>query len=238
LDPIRRLKGTQDILPDESPKWAALETIIRQQMELFNYKEIRTPVFELTELFARGIGELTDIVSKEMYTFQDRSKKNITLKPEMTAPVMRAYIENNLQAKSPINKLFYLAPLFRQENPQAGRLRQFHQFGAEFIGASSAEADAELAAMLVVSLPPTRVLRRVPPNGVRSTWLVQSPPGLSLCGSKLWCQWRDDEEYRVPVEPDWLRMPNMTAYFRVHRDSMARENDWEFERSFYIFRRL
>lgn len=143
LDLIRRIKGTQDILPGESPKWVALETAIRQQMELFNYKEIRTPVFELTELFARGIGELTDIVSKEMYTFQDRSKKNITLKPEMTAPVMRAYIENNLQAKSQINKLFYIASLFRQENPQAGRLRQFNQFGAEFIGTDCPEADAE-----------------------------------------------------------------------------------------------
>jgi len=143
LDPIRRIKGTQDILPEESPKWAALESTIRQQMELFNYKEIRTPVFELTDLFARGIGELTDIVSKEMYTFQDRSKKNITLKPEMTAPVMRAYIENNLQAKSQVNKLFYISSLFRQENPQAGRLRQFNQFGAEFIGAKGPEADAE-----------------------------------------------------------------------------------------------
>ncbi|KAA3613201.1 MAG: histidine--tRNA ligase [Calditrichaeota bacterium] len=143
LNPIRRIKGTQDILPDESPKWAALEQTIRQQMELFNYKEIRTPVFELTDLFARGIGELTDIVSKEMYTFQDRSKKSITLKPEMTAPVIRAYIENNLQAKAQINKLFYIASLFRQENPQAGRLRQFNQFGAEFIGNGGPEADAE-----------------------------------------------------------------------------------------------
>ena len=87
---IKRIKGTQDILPDDSPKWTALENVIRQQMERYNYNEIRTPVFELTELFSRGIGELTDIVSKEMYTFIDRSEKSITLRPEMTAPVMRA----------------------------------------------------------------------------------------------------------------------------------------------------
>jgi histidyl-tRNA synthetase len=151
LNPIKRIKGTQDILPEDSPKWTALEETIRKTMALFNYKEIRTPVFELTDLFARGIGELTDIVSKEMYTFQDRSKKSITLKPEMTAPVMRAYIENNLQAKSQINKLFYISPLFRQENPQAGRLRQFHQFGAEFIGAGSPEADAETISLALAT---------------------------------------------------------------------------------------
>lgn len=112
-------------------------------MALFNYQEIRTPVFELTELFARGIGALTDIVSKEMYTFTDRSEKSVTLKPEMTASVMRAYHENNLQAQTPLSKLFYITPLFRQERPQAGRLRQFHQFGAEFIGSPAASADAE-----------------------------------------------------------------------------------------------
>lgn len=143
MNPLRRIKGTQDILPSDSAQWVALETIVRRQMAFFNYKEIRTPTFEVTELFARGIGELTDIVSKEMYTFQDRSKKSITLKPEMTAPVMRAYIENNLQAQAPVNKLFYIASLYRQENPQAGRLRQFHQYGAEFIGSDLPHADAE-----------------------------------------------------------------------------------------------
>lgn len=140
---IRRIKGTKDILLNESPKWNKLENIVRQQMGLFNYHEIRTPIFELTELFARGIGELTDIVSKEMYTFFDRSENSVTLKPEMTAPVMRAFHENNLQAQSPLNKLFYISPLFRQERPQAGRLRQFHQFGAEFIGSQAPHADAE-----------------------------------------------------------------------------------------------
>jgi len=143
LNPIKRIKGTQDILPGESQKWTALENIIRRQMQLYNYNEIRTPVFELTDLFARGIGELTDIVSKEMYTFTDRSEKSVTLKPEMTAPVMRAYIENNLQALAPVNKLFYISSLFRQERPQAGRLRQFNQFGAEFIGSPAPQADDE-----------------------------------------------------------------------------------------------
>jgi len=113
-------------------------------MDLYNYQEIRTPVFESTEVFARGIGQLTDIVSKEMYTFNDKSKKSITLKPEMTAPVMRAYLENNLGNISPLSKIYYISPLFRQENPQAGRLRQFHQFGAEAIGSGSPELDAEI----------------------------------------------------------------------------------------------
>ncbi len=141
---IRRIKGTQDILPDETPRWVALENLIRKMMGRYNFHELRTPIFEQTQLFARGIGQLTDIVSKEMYTFLDRGKKQLTLKPEMTAPIMRAYIENKLYAKAPLNKLFYIAPLFRQENPQAGRLRQFHQFGAETLGTADPLADAEM----------------------------------------------------------------------------------------------
>lgn len=141
---FKRIKGTQDILFEDSRKWSALESTIRKVMDLYNFAEIRTPVFEQTELFARGIGQLTDIVSKEMYTFEDRAKKQITLKPEMTAPVMRAFIENKLYARAPLNKIYYISPLFRQENPQAGRLRQFHQFGAETLGSSSPEADVEM----------------------------------------------------------------------------------------------
>ena len=117
----RRIKGTQDILPDHVGQWRFVEDMIRQSMNLFNYQELRTPVFELTEVFARGIGQLTDIVSKEMYSFQDKGKKNITLKPEMTAPVMRAYLENNMGNLTPLNKVYYISPLFRQENPQANR---------------------------------------------------------------------------------------------------------------------
>ncbi len=141
---IKKIKGTQDILPEETPRWVALEGLIRETMIRYNFHELRTPIFEQTQLFARGIGQLTDIVSKEMYTFLDRGKKQLTLKPEMTAPIMRAYLENKLYARAPLNKLFYIAPLFRQENPQAGRLRQFHQFGAETLGTTDANADAEI----------------------------------------------------------------------------------------------
>ncbi len=141
---LKRIKGTQDILPDASVKWNALEGTIRQVMQCYNFSELRTPVFEQTELFSRGIGQLTDIVSKEMYTFEDRSRKRLTLKPEMTAPIMRAYQENKLYANAQLTKVFYIAPLFRQERPQAGRLRQFHQFGAETLGSADPGADAEI----------------------------------------------------------------------------------------------
>jgi histidyl-tRNA synthetase len=144
LGTFRKIKGTQDILPDEAISWQKVEEIVRLNMRLYNYKELRTLIFEQTELFARGIGQLTDIVSKEMYNFKDRGKKDLTLKPEMTAPIIRAYIENNLGAKLPLSKIYYISPLFRQENPQAGRLRQFNQFGAEAIGSSTAEIDVEL----------------------------------------------------------------------------------------------
>jgi len=141
---LRRIKGTQDILPSEVEIWQYVEQVIREEMAVFNYRECRTPIFEQTELFARGIGEDTDIVGKEMYTFLDRGKKSLTLKPEMTAPIMRAYLENNLGTLSPLTKIFYIAPLFRQENPQAGRLRQFHQFGAEVLGSDAPALDAEV----------------------------------------------------------------------------------------------
>lgn len=140
----QRIKGTQDVLPQDSYNWQYIENTIKECMLTFNYKEIRTPIFEKTELFARSIGQETDIVSKEMYTFLDRGKKSITLKPEMTAPAIRSYLENNLGALSPLNKLYYISPLFRQENPQAGRLRQFNQFGAEAIGSDSPDLDIEV----------------------------------------------------------------------------------------------
>jgi histidyl-tRNA synthetase len=140
---FKRVRGTQDILPGQSNLWLHIEQTIRTCMDQYNYKELRTPLFEPTDLFARSIGQNTDIVSKEMYTFTDRGQKYLTLRPEMTASLMRAYIENNLAAKSAFTKLYYIAPLFRQENPQAGRLRQFHQFGAEALGSISAGVDVE-----------------------------------------------------------------------------------------------
>lgn len=136
-------------MPDESHRWQFVEHAIRSVMHVFNYKEIRTPLFEETALFARGIGELTDIVGKEMYTFNDRSETSLTLKPEMTASVIRAYIQHNLGERQPLTKVYYLSPMFRQERPQAGRLREFHQFGAEAIGGSSAAIDAECIALAV-----------------------------------------------------------------------------------------
>lgn len=141
---IRAITGTKDVLPSEINKWHYLENIVRDTFNRFNYLEIRTPVFEHTSLFARGIGEETDIVSKEMYTLIDRGGTSITLKPEMTAAVVRAFIEHSLGEKNSLNKLYYISPMFRQERPQAGRLRQFHQFGAEALGSSSPFLDAEM----------------------------------------------------------------------------------------------
>ncbi len=141
---IKAITGTKDVLPSDVNKWLKLEEVVRRQFTSFNYKEIRTPIFEETSLFARGIGEETDIVSKEMYTFIDRGGTSITLKPEMTASVVRAFIEHSLGASVSLNKLFYISPMFRQERPQAGRLRQFHQFGAEALGSESPLLDAEM----------------------------------------------------------------------------------------------
>ena len=144
---IKAITGTKDILPSEISQWKHIELIIQEVFKIFNYKEIRTPVFEETTLFSRGIGEETDIVGKEMYTFLDRSKTSLTLKPEMTASVVRAYIEHSLEKKQSLSKLYYISPMFRQERPQAGRLRQFHQFGAEAIGSTSPLLDVEMIQM-------------------------------------------------------------------------------------------
>jgi len=141
---IKAITGTKDILPEEIPSWKIVERTIEQIFKNFNYSEIRTPIFEETFLFARGIGEETDIVGKEMYSFIDRSGNNITLKPEMTASVVRAFIEHSLGKQQSLNKLYYVSPMFRQERPQAGRLRQFHQFGAEALGSTSVYLDVEM----------------------------------------------------------------------------------------------
>src|SRR4030042_6019672 len=141
---IKAVTGTKDILPEEIPSWKIVERTIEQIFKNFNYSEIRTPICEETILFARGIGEETDIVGKEMYTFLDKGKTSITLKPEMTASVMRAYIEHSLMSKKLLHKLYYISPMFRQERPQAERVRQFHQFGAEAIGSTSTLLDVEM----------------------------------------------------------------------------------------------
>ncbi len=137
-------RGTQDILPSVSGQWQYVEKTIRNVCDLFGYKEIRTPIFEHTELFLRGIGETTDVVSKEMYTFKDRGERSITLRPENTAATVRAYLEHKLYADTTLNKLFYIGPMFRYDRPQAGRYRQFHQFGVEAIGTANPAIDAEI----------------------------------------------------------------------------------------------
>ena len=142
-------RGTKDILPSVSGQWQYIEGKIREICNLFSYKEIRTPIFEHTELFLRGIGDTTDIVEKEMYTFTDRGERSLTLRPENTAAVVRSYLENKLYADNQLAKLFYIGPMFRYDRPQAGRYRQFHQFGIESIGLSNPAVDAEIITLAV-----------------------------------------------------------------------------------------
>ncbi len=144
---IRSVKGTHDILPDQTWRWRKIEFALHNFMQKYGYQEIRTPAFEKTELFARGIGEETDIVSKEMYSWTDQGGEILTLKPELTAPVVRAYIQHKLGSQSAVNRLYYMDALFRRERPQKGRTRQFHQFGAEVFGSEHSEADAEIIAI-------------------------------------------------------------------------------------------
>ncbi len=136
-------KGCKDMLPAQAYKWQYIEKIARETAENYGFHEIRTPVFEHTELFSRGVGDTTDVVTKEMYTFLDKGNRSITLRPEGTAGVARAFIENGLQGATLPFKAYYLISAFRYERPQAGRLREFHQFGAELYGAASPVADAE-----------------------------------------------------------------------------------------------
>ncbi|WP_341960842.1 histidine--tRNA ligase [Planococcus maritimus] len=145
---IQAPRGTYDVLPQDSAKWQEIEQTINRLCNLYQYKEIRTPVFEHTELFQRGVGDTTDIVQKEMYTFQDRGDRSLTLRPEGTASVVRSYVENKLfgQPDQPV-KLYYTGPMFRYERPQAGRMRQFVQFGVEAIGSKDPAIDAEVIAL-------------------------------------------------------------------------------------------
>lgn len=168
----RSIKGTKDILPGEVEAWQHVEGSVRRVMQRFNYHEIRTPVFETTALFSRSIGELTDIVTKEMYTFRDRSDESVTLKPEGTASVLRAYIQNNIGEQASLTKLYYIGPMFRQERPQAGRLRQFHQYGAEALGSQSPALDAE---MMIITLEIYRAL------GITDTMLKVNSVGCQRC---------------------------------------------------------
>src|SRR5882757_1343140 len=145
---IRAVKGTRDLLPPDTAVWNRVETIAREVFRAYNYQEIRTPILEETQLFARGVGADTDIVSKEMYTFDDHGT-SLTLRPENTASVIRAYIEHRLDQRPGVQKLYYIGPMFRRERPQKGRYRQFFQIGAEAIGSESPFVDAEVIELVV-----------------------------------------------------------------------------------------
>lgn len=140
--------GMVDILPDESPKWRALENIIHEEAAKFNFEEIRTPIMEQTELIKRGIGQLTDIVTKEIFAFT-KGESNYVLRPELTAPVVRAFVQHHLDQRGGSQKLYYIGPMFRAERPQKGRQRQFHQFGVEVIGTDNPVADVECIAFMI-----------------------------------------------------------------------------------------
>lgn len=145
---INAIRGFNDILPGEIEKWQFFEETARNLFESFGFSEVRVPILEKTELFVRGIGEATDIVEKEMFTFPDRHGEMMTLRPEGTAPVVRAFIEHSMHAADPVTKLYYTGPMFRYERPQKGRYRQFYQIGAEIFGVENPIADAEVLSML------------------------------------------------------------------------------------------
>ena len=149
---IEAAKGTRDILPGEVARWQLVEQQARDIFTLFGFREIRTPIFESTELFTRGVGEATDIVAKEMYTFLDRKGRSLTLRPENTAPVARALIEHGLLRGAEMHRLYYIGPMFRYERPQKGRMRQFAQIGVEVVGSDHPAVDAETLQMLMLFL--------------------------------------------------------------------------------------
>jgi len=152
IEPIRSVKGTRDLLPPVTSLWQRVEAEAHRVFAAYHYGEIRTPILEETALFARSVGEDTDIVMKEMYTFRDRDEESLTLRPEATASVVRAYIEHSVYNQGGIHKLYYLGPMFRRERPQKGRYRQFYQIGAEVLGSQSPLVDAEVLEMLALFL--------------------------------------------------------------------------------------
>ena len=149
---VQRPKGTADVIPGEVHLWHYVENMLKDTAHLFGFEEMRTPVFEHTEVFQRGVGETTDVVQKEMYTFLDKGDRSITLKPEGTAGTVRSYLENGIHGKGAPFKCFYITPVFRYEKPQAGRLREHHQFGVECFGADSFSADSEIISLVYTFL--------------------------------------------------------------------------------------
>jgi histidyl-tRNA synthetase len=172
IEPIRSVKGTRDLLPPDTSVWQRVEAEAHRIFAAYHYAEVRTPILEETALFARSVGADTDIVMKEMYTFRDRDDDSLTLRPEATASVVRAYIEHSLYNQGGIHKLYYLGPMFRRERPQKGRYRQFYQIGAEVLGSQSPLVDAEVLEMLVL------FLERV---GIRKYQLLLNSVGCPQC---------------------------------------------------------
>ncbi|MEN6607368.1 MAG: histidine--tRNA ligase, partial [Bryobacteraceae bacterium] len=180
---IRAVKGTRDILPPSSGVWNDVERKARDVFRAYNFREIRTPIFEETLLFARGVGEETDIVSKEMYTFEDRDGASLTLRPECTASVIRAYIEHRFDQLPGLMRLYYMGPMFRRERPQKGRYRQFYQIGAEAIGSESPAVDAEIIEMALEVLTGA---------GLSGFQLLLNSVGCSECRPKFVAALRDE----------------------------------------------
>lgn len=149
MEKITVIKGFKDILPADAPQWCRIESVARQVFGSFGFREIRVPIMEKTELFKRSIGETTDIVEKEMYTFRDRDEELLTLRPEATASVIRAYIEHNMLSSDQVTRLFTIGPMFRRERPQKGRFRQFHQIDVELFGDDKPQSDVEVILMLM-----------------------------------------------------------------------------------------
>jgi histidyl-tRNA synthetase len=188
---IRAVKGTRDLLPPATAVWNHVEAAAREVFRTYNYHEIRTPILEETQLFARGVGEETDIVTKEMYTFEDRDGSSLTLRPEATASVMRAYIEHRLDQRPGVQKLYYIGPMFRRERPQKGRYRQFFQIGAEAIGSASPDVDAEMIELAMDVLKsaglenPSLLVNSVGCRKCRPAYLKQLRHELEKVASKL-----------------------------------------------------
>ena len=174
VEPIRSVKGMRDLLPPDTSLWQRVEAEAHRVFAAYHYGEIRTPILEETALFARGVGAETDIVMKEMYTFRDRDEESLTLRPEATASVVRAYIEHSLYNQVGVQKLYYIGPMFRRERPQKGRYRQFYQIGAEILGSQNPLVDVEIIEMLVM------FLERV---GVREYQLLINSVGCPQCRS-------------------------------------------------------
>lgn len=197
--------GMSDILPDETPEWQKLEEIIHGAAREFNFEEIRTPILEQTELIARSIGELTDIVNKEMFSFE-RGDDQYVLRPEGTAPVARAFVQHHLDQRGGTQNLYYIGPMFRAERPQKGRKRQFHQFGAEIIGTDDPIADVDLIGLMMA------IYERV---GITNTNLKINSVGDP----------ESRENYKKALQD----------YFRPHLDTMSKVSQKGFRQTLCVF---